>query len=61
MKPKVIRRRKGTPKRESVVDQPIEKKAEKPIKPKLSAIEVKPKKKVQQEPRAKLNADSLLS
>lgn len=61
MKPKVIRRRKGTPKRESIVDQPIEKKAEKPIKPKLFATEVKSKKKVQQEPRAKLNADSLLS
>ena len=61
MKPKVIRRRKGTPKRESIVDQPIERKAEKPIKPKLSAKEVKPKKKVLREPRAKLNADSLLS
>ena len=61
MKPKVIRRRKGTPKREPFAAQPIEKKAEKPIKPKLSAKEVKPKKKVQQEPRAKLNADSLLS
>ena len=61
MKPKVIRRKKGTPKRESFAAQPTEKKPEKPIKPKLSAKEVKPKKKVPQEPRAKLNADSLLS
>ena len=60
MRPKVIRRRKGTPKREPFT-QPIEKKAEKPIKPKLSAKEVKPKNKVQQKPRAKLNAESLLS
>ena len=61
MKPKIIRRRKGTPKRTTFEEQPIEKKAEKPIKPKLSSKEVKPKNKVQQKPRAKLNADSLLS
>lgn len=61
MKPKVIRRRKGTPKREAFVAQPTEKKTEKPIKPKLSSKEVKPKNKVPQKPRAKLNADSLLS
>lgn len=61
MKPKVIRRRKGTPKREDFAAQSTDRKVEKSIKPKLSSKEVKPKKKVLQKPRAKLNADSLLS
>ena len=51
---------KRNPKKRTFVDQPIEKKAEKPIKPKLFATEVKSEKFVR-EPRAKLNADSLLS
>lgn len=61
MKPKVIRRKKGTPKQERSVQMQPEEKIEKAIKPKLSKKEVKPKRKVTHEPRAKLNPELLLS
>ena len=61
MKPKVIRRKKGTPKPERFVEASPKERIEKPIKPKLSKKEVKPKRKLPQEPRAKLNPDLLLS